>query len=68
MGDDGAGHHGLACAGRSDENAAVVGDEIVDRGRLLGPELADEVEVGLLWVGAIIGEVQLTSETDEKFG
>ena len=43
-------------------------DEIVDRCRLLGPELADEAEVGLLWVDAIVGDVQLTSETDEKFG
>ena len=68
MGDHGAGHHGLACAGRSDEDAAVVADEIVDRCRLLGPELADEAEVDLLGVGAIIGEVEPASETDEKIG
>ncbi len=44
VGDHGAGHHGLAGAGRGDEDAAVVTDEIADRCRLLRSELADETE------------------------
>jgi hypothetical protein len=68
VGDHRAGHHGLARTGRGHEDALVVADEIVDCCRLLRAELANEADVDLLWVGAIIGEVQPASETDEKIG
>jgi len=68
VGDHGTGHHGLARARRCYEDAAVVADEFTDRCRLLGPELADEAEVDLLGIGAIIGEFDLAPETDEEIG
>jgi hypothetical protein len=66
VGDDRAGHDGLAGARRGDKHTEIVRHEIGDGGCLLGAERPDEAEPDTGWIGAVIDHLQSAAEVVDE--